>query len=277
MKVHIENEIRSRGIERIVAALEAYKPTWVEIVPHEEADIVVIQVNGRLRHLERKVARYGKPYALFQHSLRSSMNPDPADWKDIWKGASLVWTFYDLPIDNLYHTPLGVSGTFRRPAVKRDYIICTSGLSYLTESVRECILAARGIGRVLHLGPNIARGYEHVDCVQDLSDEELADLYSRCEFVSGLRRIEGFELPAAEGLLCGARPILFDRNHYRRWYDGLGEFIHEGDRNEVERSVRKIFLRTPRAVGENEKDIAAKRFDWGILVHGFYDNLRART
>ena len=49
---------------------------------------------------------------------------------------------------------------------------------------------------------------------QGITDEALAHLYQRCQRVAGLRRVEGFEMPALEGLLRrllrwgGAYPVV---------------------------------------------------------------------
>ena len=92
---------------------------------------------------------------------------------------------------------------------------------YNKECKNEILLAAEGLGKkVFQLGSG-----ENTDTItysNNADDKTLAKYYSQCEFVSGLRRIEGFELPVIEGLLCGARPICFDIPDYRHWFDKLG-------------------------------------------------------
>ena len=96
----------------------------------------------------------------------------------------------------------------------------------------------------------------------------MAGYYRSCDFGSGLHRIEGFEFPVLEGLLCGARPICFDLPCYRAWFDGLAEFIPE-DLNVVENLV-KLFIKGPRPVTEKEKAIVKKRFNWQKICKGFW-------
>lgn len=266
----IEDNINSRGIKRIVKALTD-RPS--------DLDVVVIQVVGRLEHLKAKVAQYNKPYALVQSSVRSTMNPNTKDWIDIWRGAVCVWSFYDLPAlcrddgvepdFNFYHAPLGVDDIFQPSDQKQLYEVCTSG-TYLTESVRECIKATKG--RVAHLGQEV--NLPNVDYYTGLSDQELTELYAKCKYVSGLRRTEGFELPAAEALCCGVRPILFDRPHYRQWYDGLGWFIAEDSRENVIESLQELFSSEYVPITADDIKEAKKRFNWDKIIEGFYESIR---
>ena len=88
--------------------------------------------------------------------------------------------------------------------------------------------------------------------------------------MSGLRRIEGFELPAAEGLLCGARPIMFDRPHYRDWFNKWAIFIPEGNREEVLQSLIDVFQQEYRPVTLEEIAEARQLFDWQSIINGFW-------
>lgn len=274
MKLFLENTIRSRGIERAVQALEDYAPAGVEFTTASEADVVVIQVNGRLQHLKKKIAAYNKPYVIVQHAWRSTMNPDPQDWMEVWKDAVLVWSHYDLPIvHNFFRSPFGVTKEFIHPTAKKDILVCTTGLSYLTEGVRECIIAAQALGDVLHLGPDVGRGFPHVTCVSGITDKALAGLYARCKYVCGLRRVEGFEIPCAEGILCGARPILFDQPHYRDWFDGIAEFVPERPRDEVLTSLNILFRQPYHPVTNDEKKYAQNLFNWDTIIQDFYGHL----
>jgi hypothetical protein len=290
----------SQALGRVVDALARYAPAGVEVVDDARAaDVVVLHVVGRrdrIRAAAEQFTRQGKRYAIIQYCLRSTLRPSTADWVDIWRGAALVWSYYDLPAlcaedgvcapFEFYHAPLGVdSGVFhpmpapdsnsRGPAL-RSFVICTHGPSRLTESVREAVYAARRIGeRVFHLGPDLRQGPD-VICRMGMDDPTLARRYSACEFVAGLRRVEGFELPAAEGLLCMTRPVMFDRPHYRQWFDGLAEFIPERPREEVVDSLEAVFLRRgARPVTQGEWIRAADRFDWRSIIGGFWERCTA--
>lgn len=136
--------------------------------------------------------------------------------------------------------------------------------------MRECCSAAGRLDRhALHLGEELNSAL--VDCRTGLTDISLSDLYSRCEFVSGLRRTEGFELPMAEGLLCGARPVTFDRPHYRRWFGSMADYVQESARDGVVDQLTALFRSGPRPVTPLEREFAVELFSWERVVRGFWE------
>lgn len=286
MRAYVETTREDWAICRVARRLAQHAPPSVEIVSTEaEADLVVKHIIGRRNRTLRRTGYLldaGKEYAVIQYALRSTKASQTSEWLPIWRRARLVWSYYDLPalcrkdwtpIDfPFYHAPLGVDAeVFKMDgAADRPYIIGTSGLSPVTESVREARIAARHTNnRVFHLGPDM--GAQHVEYQSDISDQELAALLNRCVFVAGLRRTEGFEMMAAEGVLCGARPILFNRSHYRQWHDQWGVFIREGDRKEVVAQLEEIFVRGTEPVSVAHRQAAMKLFDWETIIAGFWD------
>lgn len=280
MKVHTKTNIDSRGVQRVAKAMGEFFGD----ISYEEADVVFIHAVGRLDNLKRiaqKIKESGKEYAIVQYALRSTQKPSTKDWFKLWCDAKVVWSYYDLNTlcaeDNLdsdffnfYHAPLGTN--FEHSNSTKEFIIATSGLSYLTESVRECVLAAREIGkRTFHVGPNL--GIPNVIYAEGMTDEELMKYYSHCSYVSGLRRIEGFELPVIEGLMCGARPVVFDRPHYRNWFGDLAEYIPEDDRQGVINSLEKIFSSEVRKVTKNEIKYAKEFFNWQRILRSLSEKL----
>lgn len=297
MKVYLEPHSESRGLLRVRDALLRYMPEGIEIVKEQgECDLAILHVFGRHTSTQKTVQwlkDHGKKYAIIQYCLRSTMRPDTKDWIEMWKGAKLVWSYYDLPAlcsrDGMlyggmrefpfYHAPLGVdAGIFYPRHIDAHYdsgeverfVITTCSQHALTEGVKECVVAAKRVGRkVFHLGHDLRRG-DDVVCISGISDQDLSWYYSHSDFVSGLRRVEGFELPAAEGLLCGARPILYDQPHYRHWYDGLATFIPEVSREEVTDILKRQFIQGPAPVSRDEIEEAKKRFDWPTIITGFW-------
>lgn len=256
---------------------------------HEyDADLVVIPVVGRLDKVfvqAEAVKRRGAEYALIQYAFKSTQQPDARSWAALWACARCVWSYYDLERmsprqGNFYHAPLGVDSDvfYPRPPLSGPpytYVVATSGRSRLTESVREAAIAAHLVRRkIFHLGSILALG-PHGHCAVDITDDQLATFYSDCDWVSGLRRVEGFELPAVEGLLCGTRPILFDRPHYRQWYDGFGEFIPEDSRQVVLDQLVQLFERGPRPVTRAEREEAVFRFSWDRILKGFWERCQS--
>lgn len=302
MKVYLQPPQPSLGLERIATALRKYAPPSVTIhtFPNiSNNDLTVIYAIGRRDAIERqceKIVKAGKRYAIIQICLRSTMSPSTHEWREIWDKAAVVWSYYDLNLaiandilnygidfgnctnlTNFYQAPLGADAeVFKRDpeAMHNFYVICSSGLSRLQESVRECALAAAVVNRpALHIGSQLHGVGKHVQCTWGLSDEKLAFAYSGCEFVSGLRRKEGFELPAVEGLLCGARPIVFDTPDYRWNYGNHAEYIQELTRDEVTWQLVELFKRGARPVTAEEREQAVERFNWKTIVEGFYDRI----
>lgn len=294
MKVFLDPpQVASRSLGRVAEALWRYGGEGIETVRYaSQAELVVFHVIGRYDQVleaAHKLKRRGARYAVVQYCVKSTQRPDSRDWLSLWEEAALVWSYYDLPdmlaedgatsFDfNFMHAPLGVdTAYFTRPngyfSFRNDLVV-TSGQSRLTESVRECVLAARHHkGTVAHLGPELNYGFD-VRCYQNLDDEQVAEVYQNAEYVSGLRRIEGFELPAAEGLLCGARPVLFDRPHYRQWFTPWAYFIPEGDRETVLESLKLVFEDKAKPVSDQEWEDAAALFNWPRVVGEFWRQLR---
>lgn len=299
MKVFLELPLESRGLQRVYDALVKFKPNDIEITRDpKQADLVIIHVIGRNDRVSKLVAwlrAQNKPYAMIQYCIRSTKNPDTKDWIDLWNEAELVWSYYDLPelcredgtmgwissltndlsYGNFYHAPLGVDPkVFHHWGVKqRRYIVAACSQSYLTESAKECVQASRAVNRqMFFLGDELSVG-DDIVCASNISDEKLAQYYSDCEYVSGLRRIEGFEQPALEGLMCGARPIFFDKPHYRQWFNDFALFIPEEPRDKVVESLIKIFQQDAQPVSTGERQNALKRFDWQTIIDGFWERL----
>lgn len=294
MKVYLTPPQPNRGLERIATALRKYAPPNVTIhtFPRNN-DLTIIYAIGRRDAVDRqveKILKAGKRYAIIQVCLKSTMSPDPWDWVDIWRSAEVVWSYYDLEealrtgeyfkfavcqLPNFYHAPLGADASVfqMHDGWTHKYKVLTSGLSRLSESVRECHLAAAEVNEVsCHLGAKLNLG-DAVECVYNIDDLELSYLYGQCEFVSGLRRKEGFELPAVEGLLCGARPLVFDNPDWRWNYGPHAEYLQETDRQGVVDQLVELFKRGARPVSAEEREQAVERFNWKTIVEGFYERL----
>lgn len=286
----------SRAMIRVVDALTRYAPPEVTIVDRQEdADLEVLHIIGHpdLVSEAARCNRAGKAYAVMQYCLRTTQCPNTVDWLLLWDGAVDVWSYYDIPAlihedgnamptgleDRFYLAPLGVDDfTFAHHNLPGDqprrYTLLTSGYVADSECVEECTKAVGRIsGRVFHLGPKLKchRGLDHVDQRMGMDDEALADIYNSCEYVAGMRRVEGFEMPAAEGLLCGARPIMLDRPHYRRWFEPWAIFVSESDPMTLALEIESVLRQDARGpVTPAEREAARERFEWQPLVAEFW-------
>jgi len=278
----------SKGIQRVALALERYAPEGVTIVQEpKDADLWVLHVIGHGSMEE--VPQYQGKIAMVQYCLLTTEDSRPEAWLPYWQRAEAVWSYYDLiqyafdrgtplPVDvNFYHAPLGVDSSVFQPSVpvRKRFVIGTSGYVADTECAGECAQAAFAAERmVFHLGPNLNLGKNAV-YAKDLSDEDVAEFWSQCSYVAGLRRIEGFELPVLEGLACGARPICFDAPHYRQWFGEHAEYIQEGSKEDVTAQLTDIFRGLVRVVTPAERDEVVRNFNWSRLAGGFWDRILA--
>jgi len=277
----------SQGIHRVSRALRAFTPNWVQIVDQEDwADLRIGHVVG-IQDMEEWCSR--GPYALIQYCVQTG-GGTAEEWRKIWMGAKTTWSYYDLAhwlshtlppsyseslCPNFYYAPLGVDPVFKPSfPLRKRYMIGTSGYVDETECIGECYRAATRVERsMLHLGPHLNFG-PSVTCIRGVPDKMLADFWSQCSYVAGLRRIEGFELPVIEGLMCGARPVVFDAPHYRKWFDGFAEFIPEGTPQEVEDALFTLFSRPVRPITQAEREAARTQFHWPTLCAGFWEAIR---
>lgn len=277
--VHVPPHL-SQAMHRIANALTRFAFPYVVIVPTwEDADVVLLHTIGAeafdvVEHLHAQ----GKSVVIAQYCLQSTQRPTVAQWLPLWKSVLAVWSYYDLhalaraeglTLDgvNFIHTPLGVEPTVFTPRMgEKPFMIATSGYVAASECVDEATEAAYRVGgKVFHLGPaGVAKG-PHVTVGHSISDDALARRYSQCHYVAGLRRGEGFELPAAEGLHCGARPVMFDRPHYRQWFHGLAVFIPERGSEDVTRDLEAVF-RDRWPVTEVDRAVAQTRFSWPVIA-----------
>lgn len=296
VKIYVEPHAQlSRAMDRVVHALKSFAPSSFYVTNTKaEADVVVLHVIGYPETLEaiRWCRETGKRYAMIQYCLRSTQQPMTNEWLPLWQGAEVVWSYYDLyaaisedyehdaaPLKqsfNFYRSPLGVDTTVFRawPSVPKKYSILTSGYVAVSETVSEAVEATRRLGHpMFHLGPDdVAKG-DHVTSKIGINDPQLAQIYSACKYVAGLRRGEGFELPAAEGLICGARPICYDRPHYRDWFGDSAVYIPEANADLVTDYLCEVLAEEPKPVTEEEIAIAKRLFDWDSIVTNFYAHL----
>lgn len=290
MNVFVKNQTDSIAIDRIENAIKKYSPKNVKFCSEvKDADLVILFINGRYDHFKRlteELINNGKKYVLVQLCLKSTKKPKAKDWIKIWEKAELVWSYYDLyricdeeGIDknfNFYHAPLGIDEVFLRQKTskQKNYIITSSGVGYLAESVRECIIAAKNVNsKVFHVGP-IVTDRKNVDFSNGMSDTDLASKLSECKYVSGLRRLEGFEIPIIESFACGARPIVFDRVDNRNWFNDFAIFIDETNREQIIKDLTIIFKSKYNPPTKKEIENVKKMFNWKKIITNFWKKMK---
>lgn len=211
-------------MRRIANALKRYAPPYVQFVDNEaQADVSVMYVIG-FDYMDRanRLLAAGKQYVALQCCLRSTSYTHTSDWYEFWQRSALVWSYYNLKEEaaregfSFYYSPLGVDDVFKQPfdlTAPRDIVLTTGYVQGTSqEALVEVWQAARQLGfRTVHVGPREIEGTGfHADEHVQPSDEELARLYRRARFTCSLRHTEGFELPAAEAVVCGSPAVVFD-------------------------------------------------------------------
>lgn len=292
----------SRAMDRSARALARYAPSWVQITKDRlEADLVVLHVIGypETQQAVEELVAHGKKYAIMQYCLQSTQKPSTQDWLSVWQGAKAVWSYYDLEValcsDHndmhaawkvpFYHAPLGIDDAFRTEVdealQQRTIGAMTSGYvaGVPAEAIEEVYLACKQSGlETLHLGPSTVARMETPQslwrAVLGISDVELRTELWRTKWVSGLRYVEGFELPALEGLCCGTRPILFDRPEMRKWYDGHAVFVEETYGEALIKQLVDLFRHDPVPVDRRERRHVLEKFNWQTLVGNFWQVAR---
>jgi glycosyltransferase involved in cell wall biosynthesis len=276
----------SRAMFRVARALRRYAPKDIEVVDDiRDADTQILHVIGRdvLTYDSR-----AENVAVIQYCT-DGCRTQLEEWAFLWQRSLAVWSYYDLrslmPSDaNFYYAPLGIDSAFRSDYdrdAKRDIGVVTSGYvnGSCAEAIEEVAHAASRAGlKTVHIGPipiNLTRELPNTfSNAFNISDFQLASIYRRAQFVSGLRHVEGFEMPAIEGLACGARPIVFEREDMRSWYDDCAMFVYEDA--SLETNLEAIFKQGAAVVTPAERESALRRFDWQRIIDGFWQSVLTR-
>lgn len=268
----------SPAMYRVAEALRRFSPKEIRVVDAqsgEECDLHVLHVIGPYPMTYIR----SKDYVVIQYCYKTA---GEFDWRSLWSNSKLIWSYYDLPVPEgtrYFHGPLGVDGSvFNVNGVAhRDIGVVTSGyVASPGEAIEEVADAALESGlSVFHLGPadvvGMARRKELTwTNGQSLTDVDLSRKYQRARWVSGLRRVEGFELPVLEGAACGARPIVFDRDEMRTWFRDFAVLVPELEPWELTRALEDVFRYEPSVVSPEEREKILCRFAWRRVAEDFW-------
>lgn len=271
----------SYAMQRIAAALKSSAPDGVIVVDDaKHADVQLLYQIGLDAPPE------DKEYVVLQlcgYTMRSD-----ECLQALWRDARLVWSYYQLrdalPSNVPFlHAPLGIDAAFRMNAGSsfgRSLDLMTSGYTTgdTAEAIEEAAHAVERVGgQMLHIGPPAIENMTAYPSVwrsqKGMNDATLAMLYRSAKRVSGLRHVEGFELPALEGLLCGARPVVFDREDMRQWYTGVAEFVPESSGEELTALLTQLLSKPPDPVTAAQRAYALDTFSWARITSQFWSAL----
>jgi glycosyltransferase involved in cell wall biosynthesis len=268
------NPIWGKAFTRISNAFHDYAPDWVQWVDNEdEADILLVHVigTGEVEWLKKP-----KPKIIVQHCYFTAGD---VPYVEYWKKALLTLSFHDLAkyvpdTFSFYAMPWGVDPDlfYRFNYGPRNFTAMVTGEVAETESLDKVHEAVEHLGlKMMHTGRDFGwsrRSYQNspVGLTQKLI-QYLNDAY----YVPSLREIEGFELMALEGLMCGARPIVYDLDTYR-WYKKYAIVIDP--KKDVTAQLIEIFKEEPIPVSDEERKEIADIFSWGVLIPKFFDKVK---
>lgn len=266
---------------RIDKALHDWAPAdieWVETPQEADVQIVHIIGKGELKNIQNK------NYVVIQYCYHTQDIPPTDDGlRPLWENAVLVSSFHDF---KEYHSnwdfdffgmPLGADDSvfFHLGEKLRAKEILTTGYVAGTESLEEVFGACQSSGfKMVHLGRDFGWSQETFRHNDWVPDDELCKLYNSVSYTGCLRRVEGFEAPAIEGLMCGARPITFDLSTYR-WYHKYAVVIKDTNPKDIQEKLAYILtnrIRLP--VTKEEIEEVKQKFSWSVLIPEFWNKIK---
>lgn len=264
---------------------KTYAPNRIKFVDNpQHADLQIVDIT----RLSDKANIKCDKYIVFMHCFGEWSEENPMLYYDLFDNAQMVYShlnlaqiFKELDEKNKFvRGPWGCSPDkwMKHPALTNDeFIILNTGEIAETEGIKECVVASEKMGkRMIHVGKSLQYSNSSYSNVSNISVAELKDLYNRSKFVSALRRFEGFEKPAIEGLLCGCRPICFDTPLYRFWYGDLARYVNEGSEKDTCEEILNVFNTVDDPVTDEERQRAIDKFGWKTVSINFWDELNDR-
>lgn len=278
MKVYCEVEPPSlgRAMHRINKAMKEFAPQSIQFATTpEDADLQIVHsTDNNVVNLIKN-----NNFVLFQYCIYTEAPPTET-WPYFFNKSKLVVSYVDLPRltedsnFNFYRTPFGVdSSIFYKTGTNKLYTFLSSGYVPWYEAIRETYDAAvRTNGTVAHLGNDFkyGKGFYHFE---NISEDSLRSLYNESMYVSGLRRIEGFEFPVIEGTLCGARGVCFNAEHYTHWYEDFVEYVDDGEPEYVVNQLVNLISRPYRVVTEKEIEHVKNKFSWETIIKDIWKKI----
>jgi len=289
MKIYYEPQsCQGRVMHNIADKLKKYAPEkYIFVKNYKEADLVIENIYGDhksvkavnndeiIEHLE------SKPFGVLFHGFaipkKYVLQNEFFNW--CFKKAKFIYTpwdltsYYGFKLNNFLRGAWGVeSEEFYRLIIKKRYIIAATGYVSSTEAIQEIYEACKIIkGKMLHLGHNFGFDNNIYENRSNVSIEEVRLIFNSSNYVSALRRSEGFELPAIESGACGVRPICFNNPHYTDWFKDFAIFIDETTSEGIVSQLVEILSKEPEPISEELRLDIKRRFDWKVICKNIWD------
>ena len=282
VKVYYERMIKNLWNEDNEIGFKSYAPVNYEFVSdYNDAELQILDIT---RISDKHYLRC-ENYILLFHTFGEWANESPSKYYDLFKNAKFVYSHIDLaPLypeidkNKFMRGPWGCNPDiwFKQADFKNDLfqILCTGEIAS-TEGIEESIAVCDKLKtKMIHVGPNLQYKNHSYKSVSNLSHKDMREAYNNSLWVSGMRRIEGFEKPVCEGLLCGARPICFDTPLYRHWYGNLARYVKEGTQRETSDDIIRVMTDEYAVVTDDEKTEVRNRFGWKNVSKKFWEKVK---
>ena len=271
-----QNPSWGTAFKRISKAFHDYSPSniqWKEYAG--SADVVMVHVvgTGEIPIIE-KVLKAGKKIIIVAHIYRTGGN---IDWETLLPEAILSVSFHDFKSYfpnlncNFYSTPWGVDNTIIYDMnIPKTRKILSTGYVADTECLDKLYQACVNTNNFMyHTGKNFEFGEKYVH-IPWLNDQGFNTMLNSVQYTSCLRDIEGFEMMGAEGLFCGARPIVPDLPTYD-WYEDFGYYVDM--QKDIVKQLEDLLLLTPPVPKEDEMQRIRELFDWKNIVPSIFERI----
>ena len=290
MKLYFPHDHKiSRAMERIRQAFIKYAPKTARFQGSiEDQPIHCLNYMGQnpKEHTKRDEICMGVPtlpvtekYLVFAHIGNPHYPQHDIYFQKMMSGALLVITFDKRILgykgSNVLETSWGYEPDlfYRYPGLKTYKILCT-GYMADAEAIDACWDACGNISaKLCHVGgrlPEVKVG-RWCDRFEGVSDGHLRTLYNSAEYVSGMRREGGFELPVIEGYACGCQPIVFDQPTMHKYYEDFALFVSNVPRYDLAKRLVNLLL-PKKSIRPDPKIL--KRFQWRQVMRRIWTGIK---
>lgn len=265
--------------KRMSKAFHQYAPPEIEWVTEGE-DYTMLHIVGGSEYEIAKTLDLNKTIILC-HCIYTSGITIP-QWEELWKNARMSISFH--PLDtytkekmNFLRVPLGADPKVFVPNSNKDKKVFMTGHVDWSECLDSVYFACeRTNNMVYHTGHNFKWNTNYYKFLPELDDQRFARLLGSCQYVTGLRRIEGFEAHCMEGAMCGSVPIIPIAPTYD-FYDGIGIFVNtEVPKEDLITALADIFTREYKSLSAEVVEYVRHTFDWGTIVPNMFSEVLRR-
>ena len=219
-----------------------------------------------------------KKYIVIAHIGNPHYRGLDAYYQKLLAEAILVITFDKRILgyegSNVFETPWGFEPEtfYWGPNIKR-YKILSTGYMADPEGIDACWDACCKLhvklchvgGKFLAIPPMLWN-----ERYEGIKDHKMRELYGASEYVNGMRREGGFELPVIEGYACGCQPVVFDQPTMKKYYSDFALFVPNVPRKKLAEHLVKVL--SPKKNIKPDPEIL-KRFHWAPIMCDVWERL----